>query len=122
MRSNDNINKKVVVSKLEADCDSADEHQQVLKTSSCVSLDEVVTTTATGYHLKVQRKDQDGVDEIHSCVESDGDDIFDKPIIVPKTTPYKSAQRRWSLNFAKNRKYIYQKTINLMPSRRLRRK
>lgn len=32
------------------------------------------------------------------------------------------AQRRWSLNFSRNKKYIYQKTINFMPSRRLRSK
>lgn len=30
------------------------------------------------------------------------------------------AQRRWSLNFSRNKKFIYQKTINFMPSRRLR--
>lgn len=33
-----------------------------------------------------------------------------------------SAQRRWSLNFSRNKKFLYQKTVSFKPSRRLRRK
>ncbi|XP_063703649.1 transmembrane channel-like protein 7 [Culicoides brevitarsis] len=32
-----------------------------------------------------------------------------------------SAQRRWSLNFSRNKKFLYQKTVSFKPARRLRR-
>uniref|UniRef100_A0A336LSF5 CSON002460 protein n=1 Tax=Culicoides sonorensis TaxID=179676 RepID=A0A336LSF5_CULSO len=81
---------------------------------------ETLSNGETFHFNSLEHCDENNIPDI-GYPDSEADRMMDNQNDLSNVSVGRSAQRRWSLNFSKNKKYIYQKTVSFMPSRRLRR-